>query len=95
MTFLIKVGSDRQKQITREDIITEKLAANACDLVYKIIDRKHAKEINASQDANIRVNNTHGGLFKKTSNYNRCPTITISVHNTTDINEADIIHEAQ
>jgi len=42
MTFLIRVGSDKQKQITSDDIINAKLAAKACDLEERIIDKKQA-----------------------------------------------------
>lgn len=95
MTFLIKVGSDKQKQITNDDIITAKLAAKAYDLVYKIMDKKQASPINASQVANIRVNSTQGGLIMKTSNYNKFPTTIISVHRKIATKDAEMIQEAQ
>ena len=68
MTFLIRVGSDKQKQITSDDMMTAKLAANACDLEYRMIDRKQANPMNASQVAKSNMKSTHGGLIMNTSN---------------------------
>jgi len=72
-----------------------KLAANAYDLVYNMIDRKQAIAINASHVKNNKLKRTQGGLKMKTSNYIKFPTATISTHKNIEINEADIIQEAQ
>ena len=46
ITFLIRVGSDKQKVMTSDDMIIPKLAAKAYDLVNKIIDKKKNYVIN-------------------------------------------------
>jgi len=95
MTFLMMVGSERVKQITREDMITAKFAAKACDLVYKTIDKKQARPMKASHVANMSEKRTHVGLMQNTSNLNRFPIKIISPQMNVDTIEAEIIQEAQ
>jgi len=68
MIFFIKVGSERQKQTTKDCMMIAKLAANACDLVCNIVERKQAIEMKPSHVTNNRPNNTQGGLIRNTSN---------------------------